>query len=261
MPRLVYAGDEQMRQPLVAGNWKMNGSSESIAMLLQGIVAGISEATRAEVAVCPPFVYIAEVKASLEGTAVAWGGQDVSVHAAGAYTGEVAGAMLADFSCKYVIVGHSERRTYHAESNALVAKKYSAALASGLCPILCVGETLDEREQGVTEEVVGRQLDAVIDLCGVEALAQGVVAYEPVWAIGTGKTASPEQAQDVHAFIRQRVRGSSASVADGLRILYGGSMKPANASELMAKPDIDGGLIGGAALDAEDFLAICKAAN
>ena len=183
------------------------------------------------------------------------------MQASGAYTGEISAAMLLDFGCRYVIVGHSERRAYHAESDQLVAQKYAAARAAGLIPILCVGETLEQRESGVTEEVVARQIDAVIDLEGVAAMADGVIAYEPVWAIGTGKTASPEQAQEVHAFIRGRVGASDTGVADGLRILYGGSMKPENAAELLAKPDIDGGLIGGASLKAEDFLAICTAAN
>jgi triosephosphate isomerase len=250
-----------MRQPLVAGNWKMNGSRESIASLLNGIKGGMGEVTVAEVAVCPPFAYLRDVQELLEGSAVAWGGQDVSIHESGAYTGEVAGSMLADFGCKYAIVGHSERRTYHKESNQLVAEKFEAALASGLVPIFCVGETLEQREQGVTEAVVGAQVDAVIERGGVEMLGKGVIAYEPVWAIGTGKTATPEQAQDVHAFIRGRVADKSGEVADRIRILYGGSMKPGNAAELISKPDIDGGLIGGAALKAEDFLAICTAAG
>ncbi|MES9937885.1 MAG: triose-phosphate isomerase [Sedimenticola sp.] len=250
-----------MRQPLVAGNWKMNGSRESIRELLDGIKAGMGDVNVAEVAVCAPYVYLADAQGQLDGSDVAWGGQDVSVHASGAYTGEISTAMLQDFGCKYAIVGHSERRTYHNESDELVAQKYAAARAAGLVPILCIGETLEEREQGITEEVCARQLDAVIDLEGVDALADGVVAYEPVWAIGTGKTATPEQAQDVHAFIRSRVAEKSAGVAEGLRILYGGSMKPDNAEELIAKPDIDGGLIGGASLKAEDFLGICKAAG
>lgn len=250
-----------MRQPLVAGNWKMNGSQESIKALLDGIKSGMGDVKQAEVAVCSPFVYIPMVQAALEGTAVAWGGQDVSTEASGAYTGEISTAMLQDFGCKYAIVGHSERRTYHHESDEYVAKKYAAARAAGLVPILCIGETLEEREQGITEEVVARQMDAVINLEGVAALANGVIAYEPVWAIGTGKTATPEQAQDVHKFIRDRVASHDQGVADGLRILYGGSMKPDNAAELISKPDIDGGLIGGASLKAEDFLGICTAAN
>jgi triosephosphate isomerase len=250
-----------MRQSLVAGNWKMNGSHESVAELLDGIKAGIGGVANAEVAVCPPFVFIPECRSRLEGTPVAWGGQDVSVHASGAYTGEVAGPMLADFGCRYAIVGHSERRTYHAESDELVAEKFEAACNAGLTPIFCIGETLEEREQGVTEQVVARQLDAVIERMGADGLGKGVIAYEPVWAIGTGRTATPEQAQDVHAFIRGRIADRSAEVAEGIRILYGGSMKPDNAAELMAKPDIDGGLIGGASLKAQDFLAICKAAD
>jgi len=250
-----------MRQPLVAGNWKMNGSRASVAELLEGIKAGLAEVKVAEVAVCPPYVYMPESQSRLQGTPVAWGGQDVSVHDAGAYTGEISGAMLTDFGCKYVIVGHSERRTYHGETNALVAEKFEAARKAGLVPIFCVGETLEERESNVTEEVVGRQIDAVIEHCGVEMLGEGVIAYEPVWAIGTGKTATPEQAQEVHAFIRGRVAAKSPEVAAKMRILYGGSMKPDNAVELMSKEDIDGGLIGGASLQAADFLAICKAAN
>jgi triosephosphate isomerase len=250
-----------MRQPLVAGNWKMNGTLDGVKTLLAGIKAGMQEVRTAEVAVCPPFPFIPEAQAALQGTAVAWGGQDVSVHPAGAYTGEVAGPMLADFGCKYVIVGHSERRTYHAESDGLVAEKFEAGLAAGLVPIFCVGETLDEREQGTTEGVVGRQVDAVIERCGVDSLGRGVIAYEPVWAIGTGRTATPEQAQEVHAFIRGRIAAHSPEVAARVRILYGGSMKPDNAAELLAKPDIDGGLIGGASLKAGDFLGICKAAN
>jgi triosephosphate isomerase (TIM) len=250
-----------MRIPLVAGNWKMNGSLESVRTLLQGIRQGIDQVKRAEVAVCPPYVFIPEAQKLLAGSVIGWGGQDLSTESSGAFTGEIAASMLKDFGCRYVIVGHSERRTYHAESDELVARKYAVAKAAGLVPIFCVGETLEEREAGITEQVVARQLDALIDLEGVEALAQGVVAYEPVWAIGTGKTATPEQAQEVHAFIRGRIAGKSGEVAEGLRILYGGSMKPDNAQELIGKPDIDGGLIGGAALKAEDFLGICTAAN
>jgi len=250
-----------MRQPLVAGNWKMNGSLASVRELLAGIKAGVDDVKVAEVAVCPPAIYIPETRSQLAGTPIAWGGQDLSVHESGAYTGEIAGPMLRDFDCKYVIIGHSERRTYHGESDELVAQKFAAARKAGLVPIFCIGETLEERESGVTEEVVARQVDAVIDHCGVEMLGEGVIAYEPVWAIGTGKTATPEQAQEVHAFIRGRVAEKSAGVAEGLRILYGGSMKPDNAAELLAKPDIDGGLIGGASLKAADFLAICTAAN
>ncbi|MCG7899597.1 MAG: triose-phosphate isomerase [Candidatus Thiodiazotropha lotti] len=250
-----------MRRPLVAGNWKMNGSLESVRSLLDGIKAGVGAVTNAEVAVCPTAIFIPEAQQRLSGTEIAWGGQDLSTETSGAYTGEVAASMLNDFACKYVIVGHSERRTYHNESDDLVAKKFATARAAGLAPILCVGETLEERESGVTNEVVARQLNAVIELEGVAALADGVIAYEPVWAIGTGKTATPEQAQEVHAFIRSLVAEKSAEVAEGVRILYGGSMKPGNAKELIGKADIDGGLIGGASLAAEDFLGICTAAN
>ncbi len=250
-----------MRQPLVAGNWKMNGSRASIRELLDGVKAGMGEVKTAEVAVCSPHIFLCDVQQQLEGSAVAWGGQDISVYESGAYTGETAGSMLAEFGCKYVIIGHSERRTYHGETDQVVAEKFVAARKAGLVPILCIGETLEERESGITEEVVGRQVDAVIAHCGVEMLGEGVIAYEPVWAIGTGKTASPEQAQEVHAFIRGRVAEASAAVAEGLRILYGGSMNPGNAAQLLAQPDIDGGLIGGASLKAADFLAVATAAN
>jgi len=248
-----------MRKKLVAGNWKMHGSLKSNAELLQGVRAGTAGMT-ADVAVCAPYPYLAQVQSALAGSNVAWGAQDVSEHAQGAYTGEVSAAMLTDFGCRYAIVGHSERRSYYGDTDAIVAAKCEAALKAGLIPIVCVGETLDEREKNVTADVVTRQLDAVIARCGVAALAQAVVAYEPVWAIGTGRTATPEQAQEVHALIRARVARDDAAVAAGLRILYGGSMKPNNAKELMAQPDIDGGLIGGAALVAADFVAICAAA-
>lgn len=250
-----------MRQPLVAGNWKMNGSRASIAELLNGLKQGVGQVTTAEVAVCAPAIYIADTQQQLEGSVIKWGGQDVSIHASGAYTGEIAGPMLRDFGCQFVTVGHSERRAYHSESDALVAQKFAAAWAAGLMPILCLGETLEEREQGATEAVVARQLDAVISQCGIETVGEGVIAYEPVWAIGTGRTATPDQAQDVHAFIRNRLADASQSVADAERILYGGSMNPKNAADLMAQPDIDGGLIGGASLKADDFLAVCTAAN
>jgi triosephosphate isomerase len=250
-----------MRQILVAGNWKMNGSRESIRSLLDGVTEGMGDVKNAEVAVCAPAIYIPLVEELLTGSEVAWGGEDLSVHASGAYTGEIAASMLNDFHCKYVIIGHSERRTYHKESDELVAEKYEAAMQAGLIPIFCIGETLEEREQGITNDVVARQIDAVINKLGVAALAKGVVAYEPVWAIGTGKTATPEQAQEVHAFIRSRVAASDASVAEALQILYGGSMNAGNASDLLAQSDIDGGLIGGASLKVDDFLAIAKAAN
>lgn len=250
-----------MRRKLVAGNWKMHGTLSENRSLLSALRAGVSEAgaVKADVAVCVPFPYLAQAQEMLAGGPVAWGAQNVSQHAKGAYTGEVAPAMLLDFGCTYAIVGHSERRALYGESDEVVAEKFAAALAAGLTPILCVGETLGERESGVTEQVVARQLDAVIGKSGIAALARAVLAYEPVWAIGTGKTATPEQAQAVHAFIRSKLRALDAGVADGLIIQYGGSVKAANAVELFAQPDIDGGLIGGASLNAEEFLAICRA--
>ncbi len=250
-----------MRRKLVAGNWKMNGSRASIKELLDGIQAGLSEVKNAEVAVAPPYVYLGEVQQQLSGTPVAVSAQNVSDQVSGAFTGEVAVSMLQDFGCRYVIVGHSERRTLYGETDAVVAKKFQVARAGGIIPILCVGETLDEREGGITEEVVGRQVDAVIDLEGIGAFAEAVIAYEPVWAIGTGKTATPEQAQDVHDFIRTRLAAHDEAVAAKTRILYGGSMNAANAADLLAKPDIDGGLIGGASLKADQFLTICRAAD
>jgi triosephosphate isomerase (TIM) len=248
-----------MRQPLVAGNWKMNGSKASAAELLAGIKAGMGAVHKTEVLVCPPFPYLAMACEVLLGTGVAVGAQNACTEAVGAYTGEVAAPMIKDVGCTYVILGHSERRQYYGDTDAIVAKKYAQALAAGLTPILCVGETLEERERGETQAVVARHLDAVMETAGVEAIARGVIAYEPVWAIGTGHTATPEQAQAVHAFLRARVAGKSAEVAGGVRILYGGSMKPDNAMELMSQADIDGGLIGGAALKGSDFLAICAA--
>jgi triosephosphate isomerase (TIM) len=248
-----------MRQPLVAGNWKMNGSKASAEALLAGIKEGMPGITKAEVLVCPPFPYLAQAVSVLAGSGAGVGAQNACTEAAGAYTGEVSAAMVKDIGCSYVILGHSERRQYYSETDAVIAKKYAQALAAGLTPILCVGETLAERERGETEAVVGRHLDGVMETAGVEAIARGVVAYEPVWAIGTGVTATPEQAQEVHAFLRRRIAAKSAEVAAGVRILYGGSMKPDNALELMCQTDIDGGLIGGASLKASDFLAICQA--
>jgi triosephosphate isomerase (TIM) len=250
-----------MRQTLVAGNWKMNGSKQSITALLDGLLQGMTEIKKAEVAVCPPFVYLSLVAERLHGSAINWGAQNLSQEQPGAFTGEVAAAMLNDFACKYVLVGHSERRALYGESDALVAQKFAVARKAGLKPILCVGELLEERETGQTEAVVARQLDAVIDLEGIGAFADAVIAYEPVWAIGTGKTASPQQAQDVHAFIRQKLASRDAQVAANTQILYGGSVKGSNAAELFAMADIDGGLIGGASLKADEFLMICKAAG
>ncbi|MBI5330638.1 MAG: triose-phosphate isomerase [Betaproteobacteria bacterium] len=248
-----------MRRKLVAGNWKMHGSLAENEALLAGVLAGMAD-VKAGVAVCVPYPYLAQVQSRLTGSAVAWGAQNLSQHAKGAFTGEVSASMLKDFGCAYVIVGHSERRALYGESDAVVADKFAAVQAAGLTPILCVGETLEEREGGTTEAVVARQLDAVIAQSGVASLAKAVLAYEPVWAIGTGKTASPEQAQAVHAFIRGKIRALDAGVAEGLVIQYGGSVKGSNAVELFSQADIDGGLIGGASLNAEDFLAICRAA-
>jgi len=239
----------------------MNGSKATIKGLLDGIKQGMGDVKKAEVVVCAPYIYLPEVETQLGGSKVSWGAQNLSTEAAGAFTGEISAAMLQDFHCRYVIVGHSERRTLYGETDAIVAKKYAVARAAGLIPILCVGETLAEREQGITEQVVARQLKAVTDLEGVAALAAGVIAYEPVWAIGTGKTASPEQAQEVHAFIRKTIAAGDAGVADKVQILYGGSMNAGNAASLLSQADIDGGLIGGASLKADDFLTICRAAN
>jgi triosephosphate isomerase len=248
-----------MRQILVAGNWKLNGSLDSVKQLVSGIMAGAGDTGETRIAVCPPFIYIPLAANLLAGSKIALGGQDISDEDAGAFTGEVSGPMLKDFGCTYAIVGHSERRALYAEDDELVARKFAAARRTGLTPILCVGETLEEREQGVTEDVVARQLDAVIELEGIAALGDAVIAYEPVWAIGTGKTATPDQAQEVHAFIRGKLSGVDEAVAEKVQILYGGSVKGSNAAELFAMQDIDGGLIGGASLAADDFLAICRA--
>jgi triosephosphate isomerase (TIM) len=246
---------------LVAGNWKLNGSKATIEPLISGILAGLKGLDNVTVAVCPPYVYIPMTQGLLADGRIGLGSQDIADQDAGAFTGEVSGLMLKEFGCTYAIVGHSERRAIYGEQDGDTARKFAAARKHGLKPILCVGETLDEREASITEAVVARQLDAVIALEGVEALMDGVIAYEPVWAIGTGKTASPQQAQDVHAFIRGKLAALNESVAAKVQILYGGSVKGANAAELFAMPDIDGGLIGGASLDAQEFLAICKAGN
>ena len=248
-----------MRARLVAGNWKMHGSRSANRALLERIVSGMSEISGVDCSVCVPFPYLAETAAQLARTSVAWGAQNVSEHAQGAYTGEVSAAMLAEFNCRYVIVGHSERRQLYGETDAQVAGKFAAAKAAGLTPILCVGETLAERESGSTEAVVARQLEAVCERNGAAAFSDAVLAYEPVWAIGTGRNASPEQAQSVHAFLRERLAQEDKRVAAGLCVLYGGSVKPSNAAALAAMPDVDGGLVGGASLVAEDFLAILRA--
>jgi triosephosphate isomerase len=248
-----------MRRPLVAGNWKMNGSRVGNKTLLDGLKQGLAATAATEVAVCPPYVYLREVGEQLAGTAIKLGAQNLCEHSSGAFTGEIAAAMLTDCACHYVIVGHSERRALYGESDALVAQKFAAARKAGMIPILCVGELLEEREAGITEQVIARQLDAVLALEGIAAFAQAVIAYEPVWAIGTGKTASPAQAQAVHAFIRGKLVKQDATIAAQSRILYGGSVKASNAAELFSMSDIDGGLIGGASLQAEEFLAICHA--
>ena len=244
------------RKPLVAGNWKMNGRHDAAQALVQGLAGRVPEAV--DVVVCPPFPYLGAV-AQWRGD-MQLGAQDLARTEDGAFTGEVSGQMLADCGCQYVIVGHSERRALFGEDDACVAEKYLRAQQAGLVPILCLGETLEERESGDTETVIAQQLDAVMSAHGAASLKNAVVAYEPVWAIGTGKTASPEQAQAVHAFIRERVAGQDHVVADGLRLLYGGSVKADNAASLFGAPDIDGGLIGGASLDIASFAAICEAA-
>lgn len=248
-----------MRRKLIAGNWKMNGSLAANAVLLNEIKAELGHPACA-VAVCVPAPYFAQCQVALSNSPVAWGGQDLSIHEAGAYTGEIAAGMLNDFGCRYVIVGHSERRSYHGETDAAVAQKTVRALRSGITPIVCVGESLAEREAGRTAEVVGGQIDVVLAAIDAEDMGNIVVAYEPVWAIGTGKTATPEMAQEVHAMLRSRLAMKNASAAGSVQVLYGGSMKPENAKDLLAMPDIDGGLIGGAALKASDFLAIVRSA-
>lgn len=249
-----------MRDILVAGNWKMNGSTAANEALVSGVVAGVPDGDGFRLLVCAPFVYLSAVAGLLAGSKVALGAQNVSEHESGAFTGEISPSMLADVGCQYVIVGHSERRAMYGESSADVAAKFQAAQSAGLIPILCVGETLDERESGTTESVIDEQLDAVIAAAGAAAFGSAVIAYEPVWAIGTGKTATPEQAQDVHRHIRARLATHDAELAEKVQILYGGSMKGDNAPGLLSMPDIDGGLIGGASLKANDFLAIAAAA-
>jgi triosephosphate isomerase len=249
------------RRPLVAGNWKMHGSRAENAALLEGLLHAKHTDANAEVLVCPPFVYLLEAARMLKSTHIALGAQSVCAEPVGAFTGEVSASMLKDVGCDYAIVGHSERRAIYKEDDALVARKFVAVQSQGLTPILCVGETLDEREGGNTFAVVARQLNSVLDVTGAAAFASAVIAYEPVWAIGTGKNATSEQAQEVHAFIRAEVAKRDATIAGGVRILYGGSVKAANASEIFAMPDVDGGLVGGASLKADEFLKICAAAG
>jgi triosephosphate isomerase len=250
-----------MRDILVAGNWKMNGSELANSELVAGIIAGAPDATNVQLLVCPPYPYLASVADQVKGSDVAVGAQNVSEHEKGAFTGEVAPAMLKDVGCEYVIIGHSERRTLYGETSAQVAAKFGAVQAAGMTPILCVGETLEEREAGSTENVVAEQLGAALEANGIQAFGAAVIAYEPVWAIGTGMTATPEQAQDVHRYIRGLLAAEDQAIADGIQILYGGSMKGENAAGLLGMADIDGGLIGGASLKSDDFLAIARAAT
>ena len=249
-----------MRQPLVAGNWKMFGSSAPNQLLLEGLASQAAQLSGVTCAVCVPFPYLWQAGSALSESGIAWGAQNVSEWAEGAYTGEVSVSMLADLGCSYVIVGHSERRSLFGEGDELVGAKAKAVLAQQMTPIVCVGESLEEREAGVTQAVVSRQLDAVIAEIGMAGLDRSVVAYEPVWAIGTGKTATPDEAQEVHAFLRGTVSARETEVGDRLTMLYGGSVKAANAQALFGMNDIDGGLIGGASLKLDEFVAICKAA-
>ena len=246
-----------MRKTIVAGNWKMNASKESVNKLVMGILSGMGDVS-SEVVICAPFPYLSQVEALITHSQVRLGAQNLNTNMSGAFTGEVSADMIKDFGAQHVIVGHSERRSFYGETNTIVAEKVKAALDSGLIPLFCVGETLEQREAGETESVVAAQINTVADLVGIDAFLNIVVAYEPVWAIGTGVTASPEQAQEVHAFIRQLLANNNYDVAQQTPILYGGSMNAANAKELIACADIDGGLIGGASLKPEDFLQICR---
>jgi triosephosphate isomerase len=249
-----------MRRPVVAGNWKMHGSRAANEVLLGELAERVKPEWQVGVAVFPPYVYLADAVRMLEEADIDVGAQDVCVHPVGAFTGQVAASMLKDVGCRYVIVGHSERRRLYHEDDTLVARKFGAVLNVGLTPVLCLGETLEEREAERTEAVVARQLDAVTAMNGVPSLARALIAYEPVWAIGTGRTASAEQAQAVHAYVRHRIHRQDAKVSAEVRILYGGSVKASNAAELFAMPDVDGGLVGGASLSADEFLQICAAA-
>ena len=251
-----------MRKPFVAGNWKMHGSKASILSLVTGLNAQADQLGNVDVAVCPPAIYIDYVKRSLSSNAISVGAQNVAAEPVqGAFTGEISVEMLKDLACDYVILGHSERRAIYGETDAEIAQKVKVALTANITPILCVGETLEERESGVMESVIASQLDAVLDVVGIDSFADIVIAYEPIWAIGTGVTASPAQAQDVHEFIRGKLAGLNSAIAEKVIIQYGGSVKPDNAKELFGQADIDGGLIGGASLNADDFIAICKAAG
>ena len=246
-----------MRKTIVAGNWKMNASKDSVDNLIKDLLTGMDGIT-SEVLVCAPFPYLAQVELLIQGSKVMLGAQNLNTNSSGAYTGEVSADMIKDFGARHVIVGHSERRSLYGETSAMVAEKTKAALNAGLIPLLCIGESIEQRDSGNTEAIIEKQLSAVIELVGIEAFNQIIIAYEPVWAIGTGVTATPEQAQEAHLFIRSLLAKNDESVAQKTPILYGGSMNASNASELISCADIDGGLIGGAALKAEDFLQICK---
>ncbi|PCJ15984.1 MAG: triose-phosphate isomerase [Gammaproteobacteria bacterium] len=248
-----------MRRPMVAGNWKMCGDRSVNESLVAGVLGGVGDDLAVDVVICPPAVYLSQVAAQIKGSELALAGQDCAFAAQGAYTGEISAGMLADVGCQYVIIGHSERRQHFGETDALVVEKFKLIQSNGLVPILCVGETLEQRESGLANDVVCGQLMAVVDAVGVDAFLSAVVAYEPVWAIGTGLTATPEQAQEMHAYIRALVASKGGRVAEELRVLYGGSVKPENARKLFSQADIDGGLVGGASLEAEKFVAIVKA--
>ena len=250
-----------MRRKFVAGNWKMHGSLADNQTLLSQLARGLKGSEGLDIAVFSTAPYLFQCKSLLASTPLNWGAQDMSQYPQGAYTGEVSAQMLQDFSCKYVIVGHSERREIFVESNSVVAAKFAQALNSNITPILCVGESLQQREAGVAEAVISEQIQAVLDVVGVSGFANSVIAYEPVWAIGTGKTASPEQAQEMHAAIRAQLAKENENIAANMQILYGGSVKPGNAADIFAKPDVDGALVGGASLNANDFIQICKAAS
>lgn len=251
-----------MRKPLIVGNWKMNGDAETLGTLFEEISAGVADSTREDVVVCPPFVFLERIcQAVRKGSAVKIGAQDVSEHAKGAYTAEVSAAMLREFGCEFVIVGHSERRQHHGETGALIARKAAAAISCGLVPVACVGETLAQRESGMTRQVINAQVEEIAAGVGPELLDRVEFAYEPVWAIGTGKVATGEQAQEVHEWMRATISAYNSEVAAGCRILYGGSVTGENAASLLDLPDIDGCLVGGASLRAGDFLEICQAAS
>ena len=250
-----------MRKKLVAGNWKMHGGIEFNKSLLSKVITGTLGADKATFTVCVPYPYLSQVSSLLKDTHISWGAQNISRYDKGAFTGEVSAIMLNDFCCHYVIVGHSERRTLYGEDSKTVSYKFKAAQDAGLVPILCIGETLEHREAGLTEQVVSEQLDAVIELLGVDALESAVLAYEPVWAIGTGKTAKPEEAQEIHSFLRDILDNAQKGLGSLTRILYGGSVNVDNASKIFNEKDIDGGLIGGASLDADDFISICEVAS